>query len=179
MPQTDNNEAFLYVTPRSRSFDFIASRTAPFLQFLTFFDGSPYLVLLGGRLSVLGYSLEKYESSAILSAGRQTRKIITFLIAYRQPPPPKQKLTEKSNSLFKNLRIFRKLGTLYKVPNFSNFGKDSFNFRKFLLSNDKTTIRRPKERNANGTSINIETINKLLVSKTTNPGRVHLARKLS
>ena len=28
MPQTENNEAFLFVTPRSRRFDFIASRTA-------------------------------------------------------------------------------------------------------------------------------------------------------
>ena len=67
MPQTDNNEAFLVVTPRSRSFDFIASRTA---HLPSFFDGSPYLVLLGGRLTVLGQSLEKYEHSAILSAGR-------------------------------------------------------------------------------------------------------------
>ena len=68
MLQTDNNEAFLFVTPRSRSFDCIASRTAHFASFLTFFDRSPYLVLLGGRLTVLGHSLEKYKSSAILSA---------------------------------------------------------------------------------------------------------------
>ena len=67
MPQTDNNEAFLFVTPRSRRFDFIASRTAHLPSFLTFFDGSPYLVLLGGRLTVLGHSLEKYESMAILT----------------------------------------------------------------------------------------------------------------
>ena len=65
-----------------------------FLHFLTLFDRSPYLVLLGGKLTVLGHNLEKYESSAILSGRPPTVKIITFLIAYRQPPPPKQKLTK-------------------------------------------------------------------------------------
>ena len=77
MPQTDNNEAFLFVTPRSLSFDFIAYRAyrkAQLPSFVTFFDGSPYLVLLGARLTVFGHSLEKYESSAILSAGRQHEK---------------------------------------------------------------------------------------------------------
>ena len=112
MPQTDINDAFLVVTPRSRSFDFIVSRTAHLLHFLTLFDRSPYLVLLGARPTVLGHNLEKYESSAILSAGRQhEKKIITFLIAYRQPPPPKQKLTENSNFLFKSSK-------LQKIENF-------------------------------------------------------------
>ena len=69
MPQTENNEAFLFVTPRSRSFDFIASRTAHFPSFSDAFDGSPYLVL-----TVLGHSLEMYESSDIFSAGRQHEK---------------------------------------------------------------------------------------------------------
>ena len=118
-----------------------------FLHFLTLFDRPPYLVLLGARLTVLGHNLEKYESSAILSGRPPTRKIITFLIAYRQPPPPKQKRTENSNFLFKNLRNSRKLRTSYKNPNFFNFGQDSSDLGISLLSKDRTTIQRPKGKN--------------------------------
>ena len=167
MPQTENNEAFLFVNPRSRSFDFIASRTAHLPSFLTFFDGSPYLVLLGGRLTEVGHSLEKYESSAILSGRPPTVKIITFLIAYRQPPPPKQKLTGNSISLFKNLRNFRKMRTSYKIPNLSDFGKDSCNFGIFLLSEDKTTIRRPKGKECKLIGFRQQTQNRVLTATKT------------
>ena len=48
------------------------------VHFLTPFGGSPFLVLLGGRLTVLGHNLEKYESSKKLSAGQQHEKTKLF-----------------------------------------------------------------------------------------------------
>ena len=147
MPQRDNNEAFLFVTPpRSRIFIFFASRKAQFLHFLTLFDRSPYLVLLGARPTVLGHSLEKYESSAILSGRPSPVKIITSLIAYRQPPPPKQKFTENSIFLFKNLGNFRNLRTLKEIANFFNFGQNIFDYGKSLLIKDGNNYSKTKRK---------------------------------
>ena len=177
MLQTDNNEVFPFLTPRSGSLILLLPERHTFLHFLTFFDGSPYLVLLGGRLTVLGHSLAKYESSAILSGRPPTVKIITFLIAYRQLPPLKQKHTQNSNFLFKNLRTFRKLGTLYKIPNFFNFGRDSSDLGISLLPKTELLSKDQKEKIAK--RYILKSLNKLLVSKITNPGRVQLVRKLS
>ena len=180
MPQTDNNEAFLFVTPCSRRLILLLPERHTLLQFLTFFDGSPYLVLLGGKLTVLGHSLEKYESSALFVRRPPTRKIITFLIAYRQPPPPKQKNTENSNSLFQSLQNFRKLRTLNQIPNFFNLGKNLFDFGISLLFKDKDYYSKTKRKELQTVHQYIpKLLNKLLVSKITNPGRVKLARKLS
>ena len=144
MPQTDNNETFLFVTPRSRSFDFIASRTPHLPSFLTFFDGSPYLVLLGGRLTVLGHCLEKYESSALFERQPPTRKIITFLIAYHQPLPPKLKLTEKSNFLFKNSSKLHKIEKFIQNIKLLQLWPRLLFFGVSLLFKDGTTMQRLK-----------------------------------
>ena len=66
MPQTDINEAFLFVTPSPVLgvwFYCSTNGTPCFLrvQFLTSLKRSPYLVLLGARPTVLGHNLEKYE----------------------------------------------------------------------------------------------------------------------
>ena len=64
MPETDGNEAFLFVTPPLSEFDFyyLTNGTPCFLrvQFLTPFRGSPYLVLFGVKLTVFDHNLEKY-----------------------------------------------------------------------------------------------------------------------
>ena len=117
MPQTDINEAFLFVTPppRSRSLILLLHEGTPcFLKvhFLTPFGGSPYLVLFGARTTVLGHNLEKYESSAKLSGRPPTVKIITFLIAYRQLPTPRAKTT-KFSTLLSTFENFGKFSTFF------------------------------------------------------------------
>ena len=62
-------------------------------------EGSPYLVILGARPTVLRLNLEKYESSAKLRCRPPTVKILTFLIADRQLPSPKAKTTNFSTLL--------------------------------------------------------------------------------
>ena len=76
MPQTDSNEDFLFVTPppRSGSLVLFLHERYTLLSESSLFEGSPFLVLPGGRLTVLGHNLEKYESSEKLSAGRQHEK---------------------------------------------------------------------------------------------------------
>ena len=69
------------------------------VQFLTPFRGSPYLVLLGVRLTVLGHKLEKYERSEKLSGRPPTAKIIILLTAYRQLRPKKSKTLKIQLSL--------------------------------------------------------------------------------
>ena len=74
MLQTDKTKLFHLLPPALGGLILLLPErhTLLFLvQFLTLFDRSPYLVLLGARLTVLGHSLEKYESSAILNAGRK------------------------------------------------------------------------------------------------------------
>ena len=180
MPQTDNNEAFLFVTPALGGLILLLPERHTFLHFWRFLtdhhiwcslaEGLPYLVI--ALKSTRAWPFWHFERR------QPTRKIITFLISYRQPPPPKQKITEKSNSakIFETSEKwelctkFQISPILAKTPSILDF---FFYPKTNLLSEDQ------KERNANGTSINIETINKLLVSKTTNTGRVHLARKPS
>ena len=167
MPQTDKTKLFYLLPPPPpfSYFDFIASRKAHLLHFLTLFDRSPYLVLLGARPTVLCHSLEKYESSAFLSGRPPTVKIITFPIAYRQPPPLKAKSSNfptffsynfRNFGKFKlSLRNFRKSRILYKIPNLFDFEQDSSDFGNI------SSIQRPllsKERNADGISINIEIV---------------------
>ena len=108
MLKTNNNEAFLFATsplPPFSVLNFIAARTAHlnskefifwllsqdhhFWHFLA--QSLPYLVLCGVRLTVLGHSLEKYESSEKLCGRPPTAKITTLLIAYRQLLPKKSK----------------------------------------------------------------------------------------
>ena len=113
MPQTDISEAFLFVTPRSRIFDFTL------------------LVLLGGRLTVLGHNLEKYESSE-------------KLIAYRQQPTQKLKNTEFSYFLFQNLQNFRKFATWNQISKFFNFGQNIFEFGIPLPFKDKNYYPKTK-----------------------------------
>ena len=77
MPQTDINEAFLFVTPRSRILILLLHERHTLLPKSSVFDSFwkiTILVPLGGRLTVLGHNLEKYESSEKLSAGRQHEK---------------------------------------------------------------------------------------------------------
>ena len=184
MPRTDKNEAFLFVTPppRSRILILLLHERHTFLHFLTLFDRSPHLVLLGARPTVLGHghNLEKYESSAILSGRPPTVKVITFLIAYRQPPPPKQKITENSNFLFWNLQNFRKLGFLNQIQNFFNFGQNLFDFGISLRFRDRNYYPKTKRKELRTVQQYIvKSLNKMLVSKITNPGKVHLGRKLS
>ena len=63
------------------------------VQFLTPFRGSPYLVLLGVRTTVLCHNLEKYESSKKLSGRPPTVDVITLPIVYRQLRTQKSKNT--------------------------------------------------------------------------------------
>ena len=98
-------------------------------------------------------------------------------MAYQQPPPPKQKLTENFNFLFKILRNFRKLRTLNKISNFLNFGQDLSDFGISATQRQKLLSKDQKERIAK--RYILKSSNQLLVSKITNPGRVHLARKLN
>ena len=141
MPQTDKTKLFYLLTPFS-DFDFIASRKANLLHFLTLFDRSPYLVLLGARPTVLGHSLEKYESSAILSGRPPTVKIITSLIAYRQPQTLKLK-TLKISTLFSwNSKIslnwnLSKISTIFEFWTF--LFRDRLNYSK-LFEEDQEDI---------------------------------------
>ena len=113
MPHTDINEFFFLLPPPPFSeFDFIASRTAHFAQFLTSFGGSPYLALPGVRLTVIGYNHEKNESSEKTERRPPTEGIVTFLIAYRQPPTLKAKVT-KFLTISSNFENFRKFLTLF------------------------------------------------------------------
>ena len=82
------------------------------VHFLTPIGGSPYLVILGARPTLLGHNLEMYESSTKLSGRPPTVKIIIFLIAYRQLPSPKAETT-KFSTLFQNFGNFGKFSTLF------------------------------------------------------------------
>ena len=185
MLQTDKTKVFYLLPPPFSDFDFIASRKAHLLHFLKLFDGSPYLVLLGGRLTALGHSLEKYESSAILNAGRQHEKLITDLIAYRQPPPPKQRKNPNSKFSLQELsKSQENKKPSNKIPSFLKISQNFFDGgisqiskeRKKLLFNDQAT----QQKELDAVYQNIPKVsNKMLVSKITNPGRVHLARKLN
>ena len=171
---------FYLIPPALGGFILLLNERHTFLHFLTLFDRSPYLVLLGARPTVLGHNLEKYESSAILSGRPPTVKIVTFLIAYRQPPPPKQKLAENSNFLSQNLRNLRKLRTLNQIPNFFNFDRNLFDFGLSLLFKDGSNYSKTKRKELQTVhEYLLKFMNKLLVPEITNPGRIHLARKLS
>ena len=68
---------FYLLPPCSRSLNLLLNERHtlfPKSSFFTAFGGSPFLVLLGGRLTVLGHNLGKYKSSAILIAGRQPKE---------------------------------------------------------------------------------------------------------
>ena len=95
MPKTNSNEAFLLAPPPVLDVKFYCSRNGTHyllrVQFLTPLRGSPYLVLPGVRLTVLGHSLEKYENSEKLSGRPPTVKIKTLLIIYCQLRPKKSK----------------------------------------------------------------------------------------
>ena len=95
MLNTNKNEAFLFATPVLGVKFHCFTNGTPYIlrvQFLTPFRGSPYLLLRGLRLTILGHNLEKYENSGKLSGRPPTAKIITLLIAYRQL---RQKKSEK------------------------------------------------------------------------------------
>ena len=124
MPKTNNNEAFLFVTPVLGAKFYCFTNSTPYLlrvHFLTPFWGSPYLVLFGVKLTVLGHNLEKYENSEKLSGRPPPAKIITLLIVCRQLSPENTSSFEKSNSLL--------LKTL-KTPNSGNF-HENLNFPHF------------------------------------------------
>ena len=115
-----------YPPPRSRIFILLLHERHTFFIFLTLFDRSPYLVLLGARPTVLRHSPEKYESSAILSDRPPTVKIITSLIAYWQLPILNSK-TLKISTLFS---WNSKLSPNSKLSKTSNFFKPwNFLFR--------------------------------------------------
>ena len=96
------------------------------VQILTLFRGSPYLVLRGVRLTVLGQNIEKYERSENLSGRPPTAKIITLLITYRQVHHRNQKHWKSNFLLLKlwkdrNFETFRNL-CLVKLWNFFILG---------------------------------------------------------
>ena len=127
MPQTNSNEAFLIATPPPVLgvwFYCFTNGTPCFLrfQFMTFFRGSVYLVLLGVGPTLLGHNLEKYESSEKLSGRPPTVKIITLLITYRQLRTQTSKNSEIRTISFWKLWNLWNLETFAKISNFFNFG---------------------------------------------------------
>ena len=133
-----------YLLPPSRSrswFYCLTNGAACFLrvQFLTPLRRSPYLVLLGARPTVLGHNLEKYESSGKLSGRPPKVKIKTLLIAYRQLPFLKSKITKISTSseILKSLKI-ENFNKNFKFPQI-------WNIRILRPTQLFTTIRRISE----------------------------------
>ena len=115
---------------------------------MTPFGGSPYLVLLGARPTVLGNNLQNHSSSAKLS-GRPpmpTVKIKTF-IAYRQLPAPRAKTTKLSN-LFSNFENFGKISTFFfwKFWEFRNLKPPQLfcllEIGNFYIFGKETTVQR-------------------------------------
>ena len=129
------------------------------VQFLTPFRGSPYLVLLGVRLTVLGHKLEKYEGSEKLSGRPPTVAIITLLIAYRQLRTQNTKKHRNLNSLLLKTLKPLKLRTFAKISIFLNFG---ISFLFWYETSYPKTIRNflfckgVSKRTINCTSIRIE-----------------------
>ena len=144
MPETDINEAFLFVTPvLGVSFYCFTNGTPCFLRvhFLNPFGGSPYLVLLGARPTVLGHNLEKYERSEKSSGRPPTVEITTLLIAYCQLRTPKSKTILKFQlSSLQNSEIFWTWKNSQE-PQISSILEDSSD-----SSEEKPTIQRLSEK---------------------------------
>ena len=109
------------------------------VQFLTLFDGSPYLVLLGGRLIVFGHSLEKYERRPFWEPAANLRN---HNFTFRLPSTT----TSKTENLLKFLtfssRTFKtstKLKPSNKIPSFLRI------CQKLLRRRNISTIQRKKE----------------------------------
>ena len=68
---------------------------------------------------------------------------------------------------------------LNQIPNFFNFGQNLFDFGISLLFQDRDYYSKTTRKELQTVHQYIlKLLNKPLVSKTTNPGRVQLARKL-
>ena len=117
------------------------------VHFLIHFGGSPFLVLLGGRLTVLGNNLEKYDSSEKMSTGRQHEKSKLFWSPTDNYQLWNRKLQkfQLSSEILKSLQIenFRKLQMSSNFehsysdtdPTILNYSK---NIRKIILLWRKT-----------------------------------------
>ena len=146
---------------------------------------APINISLGAYIHGISFRtlLSIFGSFSKVSIGIVEKLLAAILLPVRfrmDTHPPKQKLTENSNFLFKNLRNFRKLKTLNQIPYFLNFRQNLSDFGISLLFKDGNYYSKTERKELQTVHQYIlRLLNKLLVSKITNPGRVHLARKLS
>ena len=184
MHQTYNNEAFLFVSPRSQSLILLLPERHTLLLKSSIFDSFWRITIFSAPWQKAYRTWSKPQEVKELGKTERrppTREIIPFLIAYRQPPPPEQLNLENSNFIFLNLQNlnFRKLRTLNQIPNFSIFGQTLFDFGLSLLFKEANYYSKTERRELQAVhQYLLKLLNKLLVSRITTPGRVHLAKKL-
>ena len=184
MPQTDKTKLFYLLPPRSRILILLLHEKHTFFIFWRFLTDHHIWCSLAEGLPYLVIALKSTKARSFWTPAANT-KAHNWLD--RLPSTTTSKTAESLKFLIFSSRTFkisRKLKPSNKIPSFLKIIQNFFDGgisqlseeRKKLLFKDQATQQ--KELDAVYQNI-IKVSNKMLVSKITNPGRVHLARKLS
>ena len=154
MPQTDNDEAFLFVTPRSRSLISLLPERHTFLHFWRFLTDHHIWCSLAEGLPYLVIALKSTRARPFWAPVANTKN-------HNLPDRLPSTTTSKTETHWKFWLSLQKSSKLQKIENFkhnSNFPQfwpKPLRFWNLSYSKTEATIQRPKGKNCKTAYIEI------------------------